>query len=99
MSLDATDNLGSRLKGMKQGDDMIYHIGMLASDRFDRPALHKMAATVFGLQIAGRIELYQKKLEDNLYEYHLRILHGVRSVDLDRALKLWAERMETASCK
>lgn len=63
----------------RRGDEFIYHVGDLARDRKDNPTLNEVAHQAMDFFQRGFLELCQRRLGDNSYEYV-----AVRTTDVGR---------------
>lgn len=52
-----------------RNEKYVYHIGNLMKDRKENEILSKLADNVLEAYVAGKVNLMQKRYEDDLYHY------------------------------
>lgn len=62
-------NLKAFVERAASGEQFVYHTGVLASDRKNDDTLEDTAQEAMKYYQAGRVELMQRKLKPNRYEY------------------------------
>lgn len=92
--IDPVDQFKARLLKATPGQSVIYHRGVIARDRVDRPSINMIAILAHGLQMLNRVSLSQKRIMENHYEYRLRVLRPIRNVDFDHGRKTYLESLE-----
>jgi len=72
-------NLKAFVDEGKKGDKYVYHTGMLSIDRQENDLLNKTANDILELYQRGFVEIFQRRLGKNKFEYY-----AIRTNDVGR---------------